>query len=262
MSELRTRMGEILAALAASDASCKRFGAAQHRYEQMPPLTDTELTQFEERVGGPLPDACSDYLDHVTRFSAGGVGPYYGLLPAQRAAAYVQKRGEIGRALPIAHLGCGYFAMMPIGGPAAGQIWLDAVPIDMQQMIAPSFAAFFLDWIDRVANNQWLEGYVPIGRCALQAALTGYLHMCEEGLGLGAGQLAGAQLRDALSGLSTGAIQIAAEGPLFRDGDTVDPCIHCARMLVNLVADGLAPDVVAPGIPPLPARSLVVRPVD
>lgn len=254
MSELHTRMREILAALAASDASCKRFGAARHRYERLPPLTDIELTQFEERLGSPLPDACTDYLDHVTRFSAGGVGPYYGLLPAQRAAAYVQKRGSIGRALPIAHLGCGYFAMMPLDGPAAGQIWLDAVPIDMQQLIAPSFTAFYLDWIDRVANNQWLEGHVPIGRCALQAALTGYLHVCEQGLGLQPGQLAGAALRDALAGLSTGSIQIAAEGPLFNEGDTVDPCIHCARMLVNLGEDGLAPDVVAPGVPPLPAR--------
>jgi hypothetical protein len=257
VSELHTRMREILAALAASDPSCKRFGAARHQYERLPPLTDIELSQFEERLGGHLPAACADYLDHVTRFSAGGVGPYYGLLPAQRAAAYVQKRTrppQLARALPIAHLGCGYFAMMPIDGPAAGQIWLDAVPIDLQQLIAPSFTAFYLDWIDRVANNQWLDGHVPIGHCALQAALTGYLHVCEEGLGLAPGQLAGAQLRDALGGLSSGSIQIAAEGPLFHEGDTVDPCIHCARMLVNLVEDGLAPDVVAPGVPPLPAR--------
>lgn len=255
MSELHTRMREILAALAASDASCKRFGAAQHRYERLPPLTDIEVTQFEERIGGVLPDACADYLDHVTRFSAGGVGPYYGLLPAQRAAAFVQTRSKPAhRALPIAHLGCGYFAMMPLEGPAAGQIWLDAVPINEQQLIATSFTAFFLDWIDRVANNQWLEGHVPIGRCALQAALTAYLHVCEQGLGLQSGQLAGAQLREALAGLSTGSIQIAAEGALFKEGDTVDPCIHCARMLVNLVEDGLAPDVVAPGVPPLPAR--------
>ena len=37
-------------------------------------------------IGGPLPSACDDYAEYVTRFSAGGVGPYYGLFPAQRAA--------------------------------------------------------------------------------------------------------------------------------------------------------------------------------
>jgi len=257
VSELHARLREILAALAASDRLCGRFGAARHQYERQPALTDIELTHFEERLGGALPDACADYLDYVTRFSAGGVGPYYGLLPAQRAAAFVQApRGRAlpYRTLPIAHLGCGYFAVMPIEGPAAGQIWLDARPLDHYELIHPSFTAFYLDWIDRLAHNQWLEGFVAIGRCALQAALTGYLHVCEEGLGLASGQLAGAALRDALAGLGTGAIQIAAESPLFSDGDTVDPCITCARMLANLVEDGLAADVVVPGVPPLPAR--------
>ena len=254
MSELHTRLREILAALSASDPACKRFGAAQHRYERMPPLTDIELTHFEERVGGALPQTCADYIDHVTRFSAGGVGPYYGLLPAQRAASFVQSGPAGARVLPLSHLGCGYFAVMPIEGPGAGQIWLDARPLGVSELLYPSFTAFLLDWIDRVANNQWLQSSVPIGRCALQAALTGYLHVCEEGLGLASGQLAGPALRDALAGLGTGAIQIAAEGPLFNDGDTVDPCITCARMLANLVEDGLAADVVGPGVPPLPAR--------
>lgn len=254
MSELHTRLREILAALSASDPACKRFGAAQHRYERMPPLTDIELTHFEERIGGALPDTCTDYLDHVTRFSSGGVGPYYGLLPAQRAASFIQVGPAGARSLPLSHLGCGYFAIMPIEGPGAGQIWLDARPLGMSELLYPSFTAFLLDWIDRVASNQWLEGTVPVGQCALQAALTGYLHVCEEGLGLASGQLAGAALRDALAGLGTGSIQIAAEGPLFKDGETVDPCITCARMLANLVEDGLAADVVGPGVPPLPAR--------
>lgn len=259
MSELHHRLREILAALAASDPSCKRFGAAAHRYERLPPLTEIELGQFEERLGGALPEACADYVDHVTRFSAGGVGPYYGLLPAQRAAAHVvaaprNATGGWSRALPISHLGCGYFAIMPTDGPASGQIWLDARPLDIVQPIRTGFTAFLLDWVDRVAHNQWLDGFVPIGRCALQAALSGYLHVIEDSLGLANGQLAGGQLRDALAGLSAGSIQIAAEGPLFAEGDTVDPCITCSRMLANLIEDGLAADVVVPGMPPLPAR--------
>src|SRR5690606_1125942 len=124
----------------------------------------------------------------------------------------------------------------------------------LYQLIHPTFTAFLLDWLDRLASNQWPEGYVPIGQCALQVALSGYLHMCEEAAGLASGQLAGAQLRDALAGLTPGSIHIAAEGPLFGERETVDPCITCARMLENLAEDGLAPDVVAPGVPPLPAR--------
>jgi hypothetical protein len=255
MSELHTRLREILAALSASDPRCKRFGAAQHRYELLPALTDIELTHFEERLGGALPAACDDYLEYVTRFSAGGVGPYYGLLPAQRVAAHVQTRpAPLGRSLPIAHLGCGYFAVMPIDGPAAGQIWFDFVPLGTQQLFQPSFTAFVLDWIDRVATNQWLEAGVQPGQCALQAALTGYLHMQETHQGLAAGALAGPQLRDALGDLGPGSIRIAAEGPLFTEGDTVDPCILCARMLANLAEDGLSTEVVVPGVPPLPAR--------
>lgn len=254
MSELHTRLGEILAALAASDPGCKRFGSAHHRYARTPPLTDIELTHFEERVGGAWPETCADYLDHVTRFSAGGVGPYYGLLPALRAASSIQRGPGGARSLPLSHLGCGYFAVMPIEGPGAGQIWLDARPLELSELLYPNFTAFLLDWIDRVASNQWLQSPVPVGRCALQAALTGYLHLCEEELGLASGQLAGAALRDALAGLGAGSIQIAAEGPLFNEGDTVDPCITCARILANLVEDGLAPDVVGPGVPPLPAR--------
>lgn len=255
MSELYTRLREILAALAASDPSCKRFGAGQHRYELLPPVTEIELTHVEERAGTSL---TGEYADYVTRFSAGGVGPYYGLFPVQRAAAYTlgapQGVTAWQRALPLCHLGCGYLAVLPLDGPAAGQVWLDARGLGLAAPIRPSFTAFVLDWIDRLAHNEWLEGFVPIGRCALQAALSGYLRVHETHLGLAEGTLAGDQLRSALADLGPGAIQIAAEGPLFRERETVDPCITCARMLENLVEQGLGRDVVAPGVPPLPVR--------
>lgn len=261
MSELNAdRLRELVSVVAASDRSCKRFGAAQHRYERLPPVTERELAQIEERLHATASDAVlpEDYVDHITQFSAGGVGPYYGLISAQRAAAFVQVAPagvtEWTRALPLAHLGCGYFAIMPLNGPASGQIWLDAHHIGMTSPIRPTFTAFLLDWIDRVSRNEWLEGFVPIGRCPLQAALTGYLHVCEEQMGVAAGQLSGAQLREALSGLGPGSIAIAAEGALFGERETVDPCITCARMVENLVEQGLDPGVVAPGVPPLPVR--------
>ena len=256
MSELTSRLREILAALAASDVPLRRFGAPQHRYTLAPPIDDAQLAAIESELG-ELPE---DYRDHVSRFSAGGVGPYYGLIPVDRAARHLVSAppGVAGwtRALPLAHLGCGYAAVLPLDGPARGQVWIDARAIGKVAPIRPSFTAFLLDWIDKLAHGQWLDGFVPVGACALAAAVTGYLGVCEQRLGIPAGSIAGDALREALAALPRHAIAIAAEdgSPLFAAGDPVDPCVTCARWLEGLGRDGLGPEVVAPGRPPLALR--------
>jgi hypothetical protein len=264
VSELFSRLREILAALTASDPPCKRFGAAQHRYELLPPVTDIELTHIEERLAatdsapsGTLPE---DYADYITRFSAGGVGPYYGLLRADRAAAYLitapNNVTAWKRALPIAHIGCGYAAVMPLDGAAAGQIWIDARSLQLVAPVRPSFTAFYLDWIDRLGHAQGLDPFVPPNQCAVVAAISGYLAMAEQQRGVQPGTLDGEPLRDALDELGAGAIEVTASDPLpiFEPGDRVDPCVACARELQRLIERGLRADVVAPGLPPLPAR--------
>jgi hypothetical protein len=77
----------------------------------------------------------------------------------------------------------------------------------------------------------------------------------ERELEVAAGTLAGDPLREALAQLGPGAIQIGADGgSLFAKGDTVDPCLTCARLLQALAADGLRRDVLAPGMPAFPGR--------
>jgi hypothetical protein len=256
MSELFATLREAVAALAAADPALRRFGAARHRYELAPPLTAAELAAVEHRIGAALPD---DVRGFAAEVAAGGAGPYHGLVPLDRAAAYVVA-GPAGapwtRGLPLAHLGCGYAAICVLDGGARGEIWIDARTIGVLRPIHTGFTALYLDWIDRLAHARWPEAHVPPGACALAAALSGYLAHCEAERGIAAGTLDGEALREAWSRLGPAAVEIAAESSVawFDADDRVDPCIACARLLDNLAAEGLRRDVVAPGLPPHPVR--------
>lgn len=253
MSELADTVREALAAFAAADPGLKRFGAAQHRYVLAPPI---DVAPVEDALGR-LPEDLRVFAREV---GSGGAGPSYGWLPLARAAAAViappAKLTAWTRALPIAHLGCGYLAVLPLDGSARGEIWIDARAVDVVAPIAGSFTAFYLDWIDRLARAAWPPDPVRPGACALASALSGYLGMVERQLGIERGSLAGVPLREALGALGPGAIRIAAESApeLFAPEDPVDPCITCARMLDALATEGLRRDVIAAGVPPRFAR--------
>jgi hypothetical protein len=225
VSELLSTLQDTLAALAAADPELRRFGAAKHRYELAPVLS---------------PEAAADLPDEVrayaTQIAGGGVGPYYGLLPlgAAKPIAAVKGVTAFTTALPIAHLGCGYAAVIPLDGEAKDQVWIDARGLGLVAPMYGSFTAYVIDWIDRLATARWPEGFVPPGKCALAAALAGYLGIHEQRLGLAPGGLSGEQLAEVLAQLGPGAIQIANEGPLFAPDVPVDPCVTCARLLENL----------------------------
>jgi hypothetical protein len=256
-AELAATVREALAALAARDPARRAFGAAAHRYELAPPLAAADLDAAARALGAALPEELRAFALEV---GGGGAGPGYGWIsPVRAAARVVEAPGpELPwrRALAVAHLGCAYAAVVPLDGAARGEVWIDARAIGRVAPMHGSFTAFYLDWIDRLARAAWPESFVPPGACALPAALGGYFDVCERRLGIGPGTLAGDALREALAALGPGAIAIAADGApaLFDDGDRVDPCIACARLLQSLAADGLRPDVVAPGEPPRPAR--------
>jgi hypothetical protein len=260
---LPTAVREALATLAAGDRNLVRFGAAQHRYELAPPLTANVLTQVEIDLGTTLPD---DLRRFVAEVGSGGAGPGYGWIPVERAArSVIAAPVRVGttpwdpalwtRALPIAHLGCAYAAVVPLDGRARGELWIDARAIELLAPIHPSLTAAYLIWIDRLARGTLPDGYVAAGVCAFASALSGYLGVMERRLGIPEATLAGDQLREVLAQLGPGAIEIAAESPtLFAPGDRVDPCIVCAHLIETLAADGLRRDVIAPGVLPLAAR--------
>lgn len=239
MSELADAIRAALAVLAAADPAHQRFGAAAHGYALAAPLDDAALAAVEAQLGARLPD---DVRELARTLAAGGAGPYYGWLPLPRAVelAYAAPPG---RALPVAHVGCGYALVAIVDGDARGQLWLDARALGIVAPVRPSFAALYLEWLDRLAHNTLPDPLVPPGACALPNALGGYLGVCEQRLGLPPGTIAGEALRDALDQLGPGAIAIAAErSPLFPDGARVEPCLACATLLANL---GLSLAVVA-----------------
>lgn len=293
MSELLATVREAVAALAAADPAHRRFGAAQHRYALGPAMTEAALVAVEADLGA-LPEDLRAFVLEVGDGGAGpGYGlvpvaraaPYAVTVeprvfarspsvadiasssstsgPGSPSGATAGQRGSPllveapwRRALPLAHLGCGYAAVVALDGPGRGEIWVDARAAGVLRPIAPSFTAAYLDWIDRLAHARWPEPPVPPGRCALAGALSGYLAHCEAELGVAPGELAGPALRDALGRLGPGAIEVAADSAAawFDATDRVDPCIACARLLANLADDGLGPDAVAPGAPPIPSR--------
>jgi hypothetical protein len=264
VSELWAAAREAVRALGDADPGLRRFGAAGHRYALAPPLGATAIAEVEARIGA-LPDELREFAREL---AAGGAGPGYGIAPIDRAAAAAHvvtpPAGAPAtlpwtRGLPLAHLGCGYTAVVALDGDARGEVWIDARAIGVVRPIHSGVIAMYLDWIDRLAHARWPEPHVPAGACALAAALSGYLARCEAEHGLGDGALTGVALREALERLGPSAIEIAAEPSAgwcawFDDGDRVDPCIACARLIEDLAGDGLRRDVVAPGALPRPLR--------
>jgi hypothetical protein len=260
-----------LAGLQEDDAARRLFGARSHDYRLAPPLGEARVEEIERRAGVILP---ADYREFVATIGAAGAGPYHGLLPldsrAQASAfagdfagqpdtpfgaadddAGIDGTGEadddVAGTLALAHLGCGYFSVLVVSGPARGSVWVDlrAAKAGLFPTHA-SFTDWYLDWLDHAVRGDVVLVDQVRGACSMPAALSSYFRGIEER----EGQL---DVPEAISRLDSGAIAISADtsNRYFDAGDPVDLCPWCVGLAENL---GLEPDQIAPGQPPRAAR--------
>lgn len=275
-----------LAGLAAADAELARFGSATHRYQLAQPLGEGAVTRLEAR-GAPLPE---DYRRFITTVGASGAGPFYGLLPPDTDAQLASMRGwfphedswmppepdgepdgetdadpdaqhalgsgvrpDIAGTLMLAHLGCGYAALLVVGGPARGQVWIDLGAAGMGlHRTHDSFTDWYLDWVHAAVTGRSMPAPIPPGCCGLMTALSGLLEREERARGMEPGTIDPDESIAVLSELPDAAIATVVRGvPYFDDGDPVDPCPLCTAMTDRFE---IREQAMVSGVPPRHAR--------
>lgn len=275
VNEYRDTLRAWLAHLAADDPGRRRFGARHHDYALRPPLEPDRLEAIERELDLRLPES---YRRHLLDVGDGGAGPYHGMMPLDHplqlelardtfplsrpvtgtGPVELRGRGLYRGAIGLGHVGCNYFALLVVRGPAAGQVWIDQrCAASGVAPIHTDFAAYYRTWVASAADNRLPPSWIAPGRCALADALSRYLAGYEHAHGIGVGQLGGESLRMALAAIGDGAIRVAATDPdavFFDPGDLVSACASCELMIENLVPRGLRRDQLARGREPYPMR--------
>ncbi|AUX22135.1 uncharacterized protein SOCEGT47_026360 [Sorangium cellulosum] len=263
------------------DPWLNRFGAREHQYRLLPPLAPRELERIEASCGARIP---ADYAAFLTRVGSAGAGPYFGLLPLDGPGQLESLTGDfpherayrpdvramsarervalhaddaVRGTIALAHMGCGYFAVLVVRGPRAGSVWADLRAADLG--IVPthdSFTAWYRGWIEALSQGEPAPIPVDPQRCSAPAALSGYLTSWERARGLSPGTADEARVRRALSEIPEGGIAIQAEASRYFDaGDPVSPCPGCQHMFEHFFHKAmLRPAQIRPGVPPRAAR--------
>lgn len=177
------RVATKLAAAARRQGKPVMFGASAHQFKLGPPLTHTEVTEFELEHGVSLPEEYRAFITTIGHGGPGrwgGAGPYYGLHPLQDWATSLWGMpdgntlakpfpAEPGRVysdwpstvapgdddepytgtLALSDQGCGYLSILVVSGPARGR-----VTDNSDTPTGPTFTddADFLGWYER-----WLD---------------------------------------------------------------------------------------------------------
>ena len=79
----RAKIAGRLDFLRRTDPGFTRFGCADHRYLLNEPLTESEVTAFEDLYGVSLPE---EYRAFLLQVGDGGAGPFYGIFRLDRSS--------------------------------------------------------------------------------------------------------------------------------------------------------------------------------
>ena len=178
------------------------FGEEAHGFRLRQPLVESQVRAFEDRHGVRLPEGYRLFLLHL---GDGGAGPYYGVLPLERAldaadeaaADFLARpsplvpgmaRGEdwmerLGctaedcyrGAIALVEQGCTYFSLLVVTGPARGRVV--NVDLDLQPPYFPDdpdFLSWYERWLDEMALGYdlfWFDSHSPGDEADLGAIL-------------------------------------------------------------------------------------------
>jgi hypothetical protein len=156
-----------LLALARHDPACTVFGASAHHWRSTP-VPAADLDRFEQTHRLRLPAAYRRWLEVV----GVGAGPFYGLSPLPTngepggpfpggfAAGQRPDAGAYAGTATLTSQGCGYFDVIVLTGPRAGEVWVDfsegGGPLAPWY---PSLDAWLGAWLRR-SRAEWLENTV------------------------------------------------------------------------------------------------------
>ena len=231
-------------------------GWTQHGGELGPSASELDLARLESAIG----DLPGDYRAFLASVAASGAGPGYGLIspfgPAQLELAtgdFDWADGETPEAAPqgviaLAHGGCGVMWLLVLRGPHRGSVWVDGGGSDeIARLIAPSFTAWYSEWLDSIIRNEEQFVQWDVGCCAAPAAFSQFLDAQNE-----AGKTNDEALESLVKQMKPRAMALSSGGgPYFDAGDALFPCHGCCRLATRL---GLSVDIFQTGTVPRQAR--------
>lgn len=86
-SDHAAHLREVVERAGKADPMRRVFGAQKHQYCLNPVVSREEVERFEARYNVKLPP---EYVFFITQVGNGGAGPYYGLYPLEKMAAYTE----------------------------------------------------------------------------------------------------------------------------------------------------------------------------
>ncbi len=102
-SEQVSRIKHKLFVASATDHARKVFGAQHHNYELGPPVSRSEIAEFEARYRTTVPECYATFITEVgnggRKPDLAGAGPYYGIIPFGRVTGTLIEKPAISLAL-------------------------------------------------------------------------------------------------------------------------------------------------------------------